>query len=165
MSAVLVSNAGFEGGLALAEYTVSVHVCRTWQDRSAIQKDLGVIYEGLGTNIIEQTGITELGVSVLAFLRDSAGHVVGGVVGDIFGGWIYVSLLWVEKQLRGKGHGTHLLQTIEQEAVNLGCQHAHLDTYSFEARPLYEKHGYEVFATLDNYPSGHSKYFLKKRLK
>jgi hypothetical protein len=43
-------------------------------------------------------------------------------------------------------------------------QDAHLDTYSFEARPFYEKHGYSLFATLDDYPIGFSKYFLKKIL-
>jgi uncharacterized protein (DUF924 family) len=39
-----------------------------------------------------------------------------------------------------------------------------LETTSFEARPFYEKRGYEVFATLDDYPPGHSKFFLRKRL-
>lgn len=53
---------------------------------------------------------------------------------------------------------------IESEAAKLGCKYAHLDTYSFEARPFYEKHGYTLFATLGNYPEGHSKHFLKKTL-
>jgi endonuclease/exonuclease/phosphatase (EEP) superfamily protein YafD len=37
-------------------------------------------------------------------------------------------------------------------------------TFSFQARPFYEKFGYEVFATLEDYPPGHRKYFLRKAL-
>jgi hypothetical protein len=53
---------------------------------------------------------------------------------------------------------------LEQEAKRLGCKHAHVDTYSFEARPFYERRGYELFATLEDYPKGHRKHFLKKAL-
>ena len=84
--------------------------------------------------------------------------------GLVFGGWVYIKLLWVDAALRGQGHGTRLLVRMEEEAVRLGCRNAHLDTYSFEARPFYEKNGYEVFATLDDFPPGHKKHFLRKRL-
>ena len=30
--------------------------------------------------------------------------------------------------------------------------------------PFYEGRGYEVFGTLDDYPKGHKKFFLKKKL-
>jgi hypothetical protein len=39
-----------------------------------------------------------------------------------------------------------------------------LSTFSFHARPLYEKLGYEVFATLEDCPVGHCEYFLRKQL-
>src|SRR6266404_1919435 len=41
---------------------------------------------------------------------------------------------------------------------------ATLETHSFQARPFYEKYGYQVFATLDDWPPGHSKFFLRKQL-
>ncbi|MDP3936617.1 MAG: hypothetical protein Q8R92_00595 [Deltaproteobacteria bacterium] len=44
------------------------------------------------------------------------------------------------------------------------CAHAHLDTFSYQARPFYERHGYTLFATLDDYPPGHKRYFLRKAL-
>jgi len=53
---------------------------------------------------------------------------------------------------------------IESEATQQGCTHAHLDTFSYEARPFYEKLGYDLFATLEDYPPGYCKYFLKKSL-
>ena len=41
---------------------------------------------------------------------------------------------------------------------------ATLETHSFQARPFYEKYGYQVFATLDDWPPGHAKYFMRKQL-
>ncbi len=40
--------------------------------------------------------------------------------------------------------------------------HAHLDTFSFQARGFYEALGYEVFGRLEEYPPGHERYFLRK---
>ena len=33
-----------------------------------------------------------------------------------------------------------------------------------QARPFYEGHGYHVFGSLDDYPAGHTCYFLTKEL-
>ena len=49
-------------------------------------------------------------------------------------------------------------------AARPGCRNAHLDTYSLEVRPFYEKNDHEVFATLDGFPPGHQKRFLRKKL-
>jgi hypothetical protein len=56
------------------------------------------------------------------------------------------------------------MTAIEQLAIERGCLHSYLDTFSFQARPLYEQLGYKVFGTLENHPKGHSHYFLKKIL-
>jgi hypothetical protein len=39
-----------------------------------------------------------------------------------------------------------------------------LDTYSFQARGFYERLGYTVFGTINDYPPGHSRFFLTKTL-
>ena len=141
------------------EYRFSTHVCDEATDSLVMP-----LLEGLGRNIQKQTGIVQLGRSVRIFIRDRQDRVVGGIVAELFGGWAYVSLLWIDEPLRHRGLGTRLVTMLEQEALRLGCSHAHLDTYSFEARPFYEKLGYELFATLEDYPPGHCKYFLKKTL-
>jgi GNAT superfamily N-acetyltransferase len=146
------------------ENGLSFQICSTAEDFKSAEDGYQAVLDGLGRNIISKTGNTELGRTVHIFIRNGENRVVGGVIGNIFGGWLYVSLLWVEESIRNKGNGTKLLKMIESEAVKLGGKYAHLDTYSFEARPFYEKHGYALFATLGNYPEGHSKYFLKKTL-
>ncbi|HNS51252.1 MAG TPA: GNAT family N-acetyltransferase [Anaerolineae bacterium] len=145
-------------------YTYSFQLCDSPQAIEASEEGMVALLEGLGRNILHHLGPVELGRSLRLFLRDPEGNVAGGAVGELFGGWLYVSLLWVEQGLRGRGHGRELIGRLEREAARLGCKHAHVDTYSFEARPFYERLGYEVFAALDDYPEGYSKYFLKKAL-
>jgi hypothetical protein len=38
--------------------------------------------------------------------------------------------------------------------------HAVLETFSFQARGFYERHGYHVYATLDGFPPGYQQLFL-----
>ena len=56
------------------------------------------------------------------------------------------------------------MDAAEDYARKRGCHSAHLDTHSWQARPFYEKRGYELFATLDDFPPGHKKFFLRKKL-
>jgi ribosomal protein S18 acetylase RimI-like enzyme len=102
---------------------------------------------------------------VVAFLlREESGEVRGGLLGDLWGGWLHVSFLWVDAPLRHRGWASKLVRAAERHAVARGAHDVHLETFSFQARPLYEKLGYTVFATLDDFPPGHQKYFLRKRL-
>ncbi|MEA3146360.1 MAG: hypothetical protein QOI53_1859, partial [Verrucomicrobiota bacterium] len=36
--------------------------------------------------------------------------------------------------------------------------------FDFQARGFYEKNGFHVFGTIENYPIGHERYYLIKRL-
>jgi hypothetical protein len=56
------------------------------------------------------------------------------------------------------------MDALEDEARAFGAKHAYLDTFSFQARPFYEKRGYRVFGTLENYPDAHSRYWMTKSL-
>ena len=98
------------------------------------------------------------------FLKNARGEWLGGLLGDLWGGWLHVRILWVDWAARGHGNGARLLRAAEDYARERGCVAATLDTHSFQARPFYEKSGYEVFATLDDCPLGHSKFFLRKQL-
>lgn len=98
------------------------------------------------------------------FLKDERGAVLGGALGHIWGGWLDLDTLWVAEPFRDKGYGAKLLEAAEREARSQGCQGVYLSTYSFQARPFYEKCGYEVVATIPEYPRGHSHYVLKKSL-
>jgi GNAT superfamily N-acetyltransferase len=109
------------------------------------------------------TGLSDYS-PVALFLRDENDEVRGGLLGDIWGGWLRVALLWVAEALRGQGYGRTLLQAAERRAVERGCRHVYLDTFSFQAPDFYQKLGYEVFAEVEDWPLGHKHYFLRKQL-
>lgn len=97
-------------------------------------------------------------------LRSEGGEVLGGLLGFIWGGWLQIDSLWVSDVARGQGHGQRLLAAAEAYGAERGCVGVFLDTYSFQARPFYERQGYEVFGTLADCPPGHERHFLRKRL-
>jgi GNAT superfamily N-acetyltransferase len=98
------------------------------------------------------------------FIRDEQKNIIGGLLGETAWGWLHVSILWLSEGLRGQGYGSRLLAMAEAEALIRGCHSVHLDTMSFQALPFYQKHGYLVYGQLDDFPIGHSRYFLRKRL-
>ncbi len=98
------------------------------------------------------------------FLRDDAGEILGGALGNVWDDWMYVAYLWVDRSLRGNGYGSNLITTAEQHAIAKGCSNASLGTFSFQARPLYEKLGYHMFGEEKDHPKGHSHYLMTKRL-
>jgi uncharacterized protein (DUF924 family)/GNAT superfamily N-acetyltransferase len=121
------------------------------------------VTESLASHNIAATGLASW-YPVGFFLKSAHGEWLGGLLGNIWGGWLHVTHLWVASPVRGHGNGTRLLQAAESYAIARGCVAAALETQSFEARPFYEKLGYQVFATLEDCPPGHSKFFLRKEL-
>lgn len=63
------------------------------------------------------------------------------------------------------GYGSILLNTVENEAKAMGGYLSILDTFDFQAKDFYLKHGYQIYAELDNYPPGHKSFSMKKSLK
>ena len=98
------------------------------------------------------------------FLRDADGEILGGALGNLWGSWFYLEYMWVDRSIRGRGHASRLIRSAEEAAVSSGCASAFLSTFSFQARPLYEKLGYQLFGEEKDHPSGHSHFLMKKRL-
>ena len=112
-----------------------------------------VVVDQLDAYNIAITGFSQYS-PVNLFLRDAGDEVMGGLLGAIWGGALYVRILWVSEALRGQGFGQRLMETAERRAVERGCRHVFLDTFSFQAPGFYEKLGYRTYATADNWPMG-----------
>jgi len=96
------------------------------------------IVNGLDMHNIAATALPDY-CPVNFVLRGGRGDVLGGVLGLLWGGWLQVTY-----------------------ARSRGALGATLETYSFQARPFYERLGYEVFSALEGHPPGHVKFFLRK---
>jgi ribosomal protein S18 acetylase RimI-like enzyme len=98
------------------------------------------------------------------FLRDDQHNIVAGLSGFTWAGWLEIKFLWVRDDLRGRGHGRRLIEAAEAEARARRCQHVWLDSYTFQAPTFYQRLGYQVFGTLQDYPPPHGRVFLTKTL-
>ena len=112
-----------------------------------------------------RTGHPADGRPLVVVLRHfEAGDIIGGLLGWTGYTQLHVELLFVPEALRGQGIGQETMRRAEGEAARRGCRGAWLDTYSFQARGFYERLGYVVFGTIEDYLPGHSRFFLKKAL-
>ncbi|CNJ86913.1 GNAT family N-acetyltransferase [Yersinia aldovae] len=98
------------------------------------------------------------------FITGEQDEKLGGIAGYTLGNCLSIEYLWVSDTLRLSGAGSKLMQAAEQEAILRGCQFAQVDTFSFQARPFYEKHGYQLKMTLENVVGGYHRYYLAKIL-
>jgi GNAT superfamily N-acetyltransferase len=92
------------------------------------------------------------------------GEVIGGLWGETMYSHLHVDLLFIPEPLRRTGIGRRLMGDAEAEAILRGCGGAWLDTFSFQARGFYERLGYALFGTIEDYPPGHRRFFMKKDL-
>jgi GNAT superfamily N-acetyltransferase len=101
---------------------------------------------------------------VILLTDPGSDEILGGLYGNTLFSYLRVDLLYVPEAMRRNGIGRKLMTEAEAEAMRRGCHGVSLDTYSFQARGFYERLGYAVFGTLEDYPPGHSRFFLSKRL-
>lgn len=96
------------------------------------------------------------------YLRNPEGDTFGGAIGYTLWDWLDVENLWVWDELRGRGWGRRLLDAMEEAAKERGCRHAQLHTWDFQAPDFYEKRGYRTVGRLEDYPPGHTNYWMRK---
>lgn len=98
-------------------------------------------------------------------IKDQTGDIIAGIMGCFYlNECLYIRILFINENKRKQGLGSILLKTIEQEAKSMNIRLIHLDTFDFQAKDFYIKHGYEVFGVLDDSPKGHKRYYMKKVL-
>lgn len=130
--------------------------------------DLELVSQGIQAfNRRTVPGIPEVADDLVfaVFARDPEGNVVGGIRAKAFWGYLCIELLWLSEAARGGRVGTRLVQRAEAFALQHGYTRARVETTSFQARPFYEKLGYEVYGVLEDCPPGHTSYYLKKELR
>ena len=97
-------------------------------------------------------------------LRDETGTLRGGIQTILHWDVVFIDTFWVDEDLRARKLGAQLIEAAENEARLRGANVAYLDTFSWQARPFYEKQGYEVFGELPYAEGKHRRYFMWKRL-
>ncbi len=109
------------------------------------------------------TGIAD--GELLAFFMRERNRIVAGICGNTWGGTCELRQFWVDEPQRHQGLGTKLFRAAELEARRRGCTQIVLMTFSFQAPSFYERHGFEVVATIDDHPRGHQNLLMRKPLR
>lgn len=138
--------------------TLALHVpgMPTDKDREAILAPLRAY------NIAQAGDLRFKPVAIL--LTDESGNRVGGLWGECAYDWMFVEYLAVPEHYRRANYGSQLMARAEAIARAHGCVGIWLDTFSFQARGFYEKLGFELFGAIEDFPVGHQRFFLRKRL-
>jgi len=90
---------------------------------------------------------------------------IAGILGGI-GYWngLEIKALWVHEKYRNIGIGTWILKQTEKIAKEKGAQISMLDTFDFQAEKFYLKNGYETIGEIKDFPKGHRRIYLFKKL-
>jgi GNAT superfamily N-acetyltransferase len=126
-------------------------------DREAILKPLLAYNEANG-------GAPQYAPIAIKLCDAATGVCLGGLWGQLYYDWLFVELLYIPEAERRQDIGSTLMAEAETIARRKGCVGVWLDTFSFQAPEFYRKLDYEVFGTLNDYPRGGARLFLRKLL-
>ncbi|OLP61227.1 GNAT family N-acetyltransferase [Xaviernesmea oryzae] len=138
--------------------TITIH--STEHPDAQVLSQLGEALSEFNASDVGPSGRRAL--AVFAYGPDD--ELAAGLYGYTAWGWLYIQWLWVREAQRGQGLAARLIATAECEASARACHGAWIDTFSPVALRLYQRLGYAVFGTLENFPPGRCRSFLKKPL-
>lgn len=90
----------------------------------------------------------------ISFVALDNSEFVGGVLGELTDDSMYIDLLVVREEYRGRQIATKLMKLIEEEAVRRNVVCLNLATTEFQAKGFYSSLGFEVIIARENNPVG-----------
>ena len=98
-------------------------------------------------------------------IADETGKLLAGVEAGV-NGWNvgYVDCLWTEEPYRGQGMGSKLLREAEREIRAHGGERVLVSAFDWQGIAFFEKNGYAVTGTLDDFPKGRRYCCMEKQL-
>jgi GNAT superfamily N-acetyltransferase len=96
------------------------------------------------------------------FIKNADRVVIGGVTGVTFYGCLYIDMLWVDHHYRKQKYATQLMQEAEEIGRTRKAAFALVNTFEWQALPLYLKLGYEVEFVREGFEGGSKMYLLRK---
>ncbi len=106
-----------------------------------VEKPDDPLWEAVGGGIHRyniQKGGESLNKDVCFVLYAPDDQIAGGLIGNVHWGWLYINLLFIKEELRGRGYGHQLMTLAEEEARKLGATMP-TSTLSVSRRPLFMK--------------------------
>jgi RimJ/RimL family protein N-acetyltransferase len=92
------------------------------------------------------------------------GEIIGGILAYTFWNMAVVDAIWVKETFRKNGYATALLSALENYAKEHTSTTIYFETFNPQMRSLCEKLGYTVYGVMANYPEGHDRYYMCKKI-
>jgi N-acetylglutamate synthase-like GNAT family acetyltransferase len=116
-------------------------------------------------NLEQLSFVGDMEIKKNYLIKNKTGDIVAGIRGCFYlEECLFISMLFIDEDKRKQGFGSILLKTIEEQARSMKIRLIHLDTFDFQAKDFYLKHGYEIFGVLNDCPKGHKRFYMKKVL-
>ena len=100
----------------------------------------------------------------LGFVVEDGTQTIAAAAGYTWGGISEIRYLWVHADHRRRGLGSALMQAAMAEARERGCRLMFLSTHTFQAPDFYLHLGFEIIATIEDKPLGHSEHWMRREL-
>ncbi|MFA7560765.1 MAG: GNAT family N-acetyltransferase [Candidatus Izemoplasmatales bacterium] len=100
----------------------------------------------------------------IQFVALDDGEFVGGIYGNFQYDYLFINILFVDEDYRGRQIATRLMDLIEDAARKRGVYNLYLTTFEFQALGFYQKRGYQKVMTIYDFPIGFKEYTVHKRL-
>ena len=150
-----------ESVVRLGRNTQPFHVVKVQPHELSVIEDKITSYNNSKVPFIQEQPFINLNFCI----KDESGVIIAGITSVMYcWGMLFLDILAVDEKHHKSGLGSKLLNHVENEAKKLGAKLAHLDTFDFQAKDFYLKHGYEIFGVLEDCPQGHKRYYMKKEL-
>jgi N-acetylglutamate synthase-like GNAT family acetyltransferase len=107
--------------------------------------------------------INEKATYFSVFAKDDTQIIGGALIWEISDA-LYINELWCNEKYRKQGVGTKIITMIDDAAKNKGLSKIFVDTYEFQARAFYEKHGFYCIGTIPKYLKNYDRFFMRKDL-
>jgi GNAT superfamily N-acetyltransferase len=98
------------------------------------------------------------------YIKNLQSEVIAGLTGFYKGKYARVDLFWVHNEFRYQGLGKKLILKLEEFSKIKGCCYIQLDTFDFQARPFYEKLGFECLGTISRWVEDRDCHFMRKTI-
>jgi GNAT superfamily N-acetyltransferase len=97
-------------------------------------------------------------------MRGDDGEIIAGIAGFSHWNWAYVGQIWVHKDWQRQGFGKQLLAQVAAWAKQNSLTGIYLDTFESKVKSFYEGQGFLTIGGIPDFPLGHQRYFLYRRL-
>lgn len=155
---------GYENHFLLCDINTLIEPSKiNMESYTDINEEYSKIVEEKNESFIEGKNISKDKIELNVVALDNK-EFIGGLYGFIKDDYLYISLAYVEEKFRSRGVASILVNKIEQLAKSYGISNCYLGTCEFQAKPFYEKMGYKVIITMNDYPKGFKEYTLYKKL-